>query len=85
MSDTFNGFLSAHRLAAPWGQGLKPELLELLERSERLRYRGVEPLDVPQASSGPAHQRTSRDTLDEHQKEQVIELFPECPAQRKTS
>ncbi|MEM6677817.1 MAG: hypothetical protein AAF675_08095 [Pseudomonadota bacterium] len=63
MADQLHHLLSLHALAAPYGDGLKPELLALLTERERLAARGAVPLPTRQVSAGPAQQHATDEEL----------------------
>lgn len=63
MKDIFSGLAALHTLATRYGDGLKPELLDLAQRSEHMVHQGVVPLEVKAVSSGPSHQTASQTSL----------------------
>ncbi|MEM6622749.1 MAG: hypothetical protein AAF674_11015 [Pseudomonadota bacterium] len=59
MAGDLQFLLSLHKMAAPFGSGLKPELAKMLaERAQQAdrAAEGAVPLGAPLASVGPAHQ-----------------------------
>jgi hypothetical protein len=65
MTEILSGFSALHRLASQFGDGLKPELAELLDRDAQLAQRDVHSLAAPQKSAGPKHQFATNDELEE--------------------
>ncbi|MEO0958187.1 MAG: hypothetical protein AAFY66_06955 [Pseudomonadota bacterium] len=63
MADQLHSLLTLHTLAAPYGGGLKPELVALLSERDRAASDGAVPLPVRQASAGPAFQRATDEEL----------------------
>lgn len=56
MDNLFSSFAALQNLAARYGDGLKPELLDLAYRDATLVQQGAVPLPVKQHTSGPGHQ-----------------------------
>lgn len=56
MQNVLFGLSALHRLAEGRGDGLIPELLELVQREEKIAQQGVIPLSIQPVSSGPALQ-----------------------------
>jgi len=65
MDQEFQRLLNMHDMAARFGDGLKPELHELLIGRRQIESETVRLLDAPLASSGPAHHDLSPSKLDE--------------------
>lgn len=55
--------LKMHELAAQFGDGLKPELYELLRGYRKDWPDNVTPIEAPLRSSGPAHHGLSSEAL----------------------
>ncbi|MEM8578866.1 MAG: hypothetical protein AAGF60_13520 [Pseudomonadota bacterium] len=56
MDSDFSRLLGLHHVASAHGGGLKPELLEMLERMHPAAQGNVVPLGTRLASAGPAEQ-----------------------------
>ena len=65
MDQEFRRLLSLHELASKHGQGLKPELYELLKRRQDMESETVRLLETRFASAGTAHHTLSQSELED--------------------